>query len=306
MVAGEPTGQQHELRFEDHAATVVEVGGGLRQYTVGGRPVLDGFDAQSRVDGGRGQVLVPWPNRVRDGRYTWAGAELQLPLTEAKKQNSIHGLLRWTSWALLKRQRHRVLLGCRVWAQPGYPFQLEVAVDYSLAADGLSVAVTSRNIGTDGAPYGVGQHPYITAGTPLVDGTLLTIPAERWIATDDRGIPTGSRSVEGTEYDFRRPRAVGGQCLDTAFAGLARDRSGSCAVRLGHPTHGSGVDVWLGEGVDYVQVFTGDTLPDPTRRRQGIAVEPMSCQPDAFRSGDGLVTLAPGATHTLRWGLTPF
>ncbi|HEX6921955.1 MAG TPA: galactose mutarotase, partial [Actinomycetes bacterium] len=79
---GHPTGEQHVLHNGDQRAVVVEVGGGLREYVVAGRPVVDGYDASARVDGGRGQLLVPWPNRVRDGRYRWASQDLQLPLTE--------------------------------------------------------------------------------------------------------------------------------------------------------------------------------------------------------------------------------
>lgn len=60
--------------------------------------------------------------------------------------------------------------------------------------------------------------------------------------------------------------------------------------------------MWLGEGADYLQVCSGDTLAAP-RRRTGLAVEPMSCPPDAFNSGEGLVALGPGAAHRLRWGV---
>jgi len=301
-----PTGQQHQLRRGNHVATVVEVGGGLREYAVDGCHVVDGFGSQDRIDGGRGQVLVPWPNRIRDGRYTWDGTQHQLPLTEVARGNASHGLLRWTAWALRDRDEDRVRLGAGVWPQPGYPFRLDVEVEYTLTDTGLGVVVTARNTGDTPAPYGVGQHPYVTAGTALVDDWLLTVPGARRITVDDRGLPTGSESVAASTYDFRSARTIGALQLDTAYTDLDRTASGVCTIRVQDPTGGTGVDVWLGEGSEYVQVFTGDTLPDASRRRRGIAVEPMSCPPDAFRSGEGLVRLAPGQTHTLRWGLTPF
>jgi aldose 1-epimerase len=109
--------------------------------------------------------------------------------------------------------------------------------------------------------------------------------------------------VHDSEFDFRSGRAIGPQRLDTAFADLIRDDTGRVVVRLADPTGSHGTDLWLGENASYVQVFTGDTLSEPNRRRRGVAVEPMSCPPDALRSGTAVVALKPGDTHTVRWGL---
>ncbi|WP_063795952.1 aldose 1-epimerase family protein [Peterkaempfera griseoplana] len=299
------TGRQFTIAHGDQRAVAVELGAALRSHTAGGRPVLDGFEAGDRISGGRGQILVPWPNRIRDGRYRWGGEELQLPLTEPARGNAIHGLLRWSTWQLVEQRDDRVVLGAVVWPQPGYPFHLEVTADYGLGPAGLSVALTARNLSDRPAPYGAGQHPYLTVGTDLVDEAVLTVPAGRRILTDDRGTPAGDEKVDGTPYDFRAPRPVGDLRLDTAFTDLEPGADGRTVVRLAHPSGAHGTDLWLGEGVRAVQLFTGDTLPEGVRRR-GIAVEPMSCPPDAFRSGDGLVELAPGAEYTLRWGLSPW
>ncbi|MDF9817113.1 aldose 1-epimerase family protein [Streptomyces sp. SPB162] len=296
-----PSGQQILLRHGEQTAVVVELGGALRDYSVDGRPVLDGFSADERIAGGRGQLLVPWPNRIGGGRYRWQDQDLQLPLTEPENGNAIHGLLRWTSWHVIEREEHRVLLGVTLWPQPGYPFHLDVRVGYVLGAEGLTVTVVAHNLGEDTAPYGVGQHPYLTVGTETVDDAMLLVPAGKWLPLDDTGMPVAAEDVTGTPFDFRTAKAVGAQRLDTAFADLERNPSGRAVVRLAHPTGAHGTDLWLGEGAEYVQVYTGDTLP--ARRRRGIAVEPMSCPPDAFRSRDGLVELGPGALHTFRWGL---
>jgi aldose 1-epimerase len=301
------TGRQHELRHGEQSAVVVELGGALLDYTVGTRTVLDGVGpGDARISGGRGQLLVPWPNRVRDGRYRWRGRDHQLALSEPAARNAIHGLTRWTRWDVLDRDRRRVVLATTVWPQPGYPFQLAVSAEYALGDDGLTVGVTARNAGPDVAPYGVGQHPYLTVGTDLVDDAVLTVPAGAWLPTDDRGSPLPPERVAGGDYDFRAGRTIGPQPLDTAFTELERDDRGRAVVRLAHPTGSHGTDLWLGESVPYVQVFTGDTLADRDRRRRGLAVEPMSCPPDAFRSGTGVVALAPGDTHGARWGITPW
>ncbi|MDI2125502.1 aldose 1-epimerase family protein [Yinghuangia seranimata] len=293
-----PSGHQIELRHGDQTAVVVELGAALRHYSVAGRPVLAGFSAAERIVGGRGQVLAPWPNRISGGRYTWDGEEQQLPLTEPAHGNAIHGLLRWTSWQVAARDPERAELTATVWPQPGYPFAVAVHIEYALGPGGLAVTITARNIGDAAAPYGIGQHPYLTVGTDLVDDALLTLPVAQRLPGDGT-----AAAVAGTEYDFRTPRPVGPGRLDTAFTELTRGADGRAVVTLAHPSGGHGTDLWLGEGAEFLQVFTGDTLASSARRRS-IAVEPMSCPADAFRTGVGLVTLAPDARHVLRWGLT--
>ncbi|MFF5923329.1 gluconokinase, GntK/IdnK-type [Streptomyces flavochromogenes] len=301
-----PTGGSWLLVRGEQSAEVVQLGGALRDYVVSGRPVLDGFSTGAAITGGRGQLLVPWPNRVGGGRYRFDGRDLQLPLTEVEKENAIHGLLRWTLWERLARTDDSVTLGTTLCPQPGYPFLLDVRVEYRLGAEGLSATVRATNTGTGPAPYGVGQHPYLTVGTDLVDGVVLTVPARSLLRTDDRGLPIGQEPVDGTPYDFRTARPIGDLRLDTAFTGLDRDPDGRAVVRLAHPSGLRGVDLRLGEGTRWVQVYTGDTLAEPERRRRGVAVEAMSCPPDAFRSGTDLTVLQPGATHVLRWGLSPW
>ena len=78
---------------------MVEVGGALRSYVASGHELLDGYGAQERCTAARGQSLIPWPNRLRDGRYSFDGEEHQLPLTEPAKHNAIHGLVRWANWS---------------------------------------------------------------------------------------------------------------------------------------------------------------------------------------------------------------
>lgn len=299
------TGRQLTLRHGNQTAVVVELGGALRHYAIGDRAVLDGFGADDRITAGRGQLLVPWPNRVKGGSYRWNGQDLQLPLTEPTSGNAIHGLLRWTSWQVLEADDSRAVLEVTLWPQPGYPFHLRVRAEYTLGDEGLEVAVAARNQGGNVAPYGVGQHPYLTVGTATIDEAVLTVPARSRLRTDELGLPVATEPVAGTPYDFRTPRAIGAQRLDTPFGDLERDARGRAVVRLAHPSGEHGTDVWLGEGADFLQVFTGDTLPE-TERRRSVAIEPMSCPPDAFRSGTSVVALEPGERHTVRWGITPW
>ncbi len=295
-----PTGIQHELTLGRQRAVVTELGAALRSYEADGRAVVDGFAPDRRPDGGRGQVLAPWPNRIQDGKYSFAGEQHQLPLTEVAARNAIHGLVRWATWALVDRTDSSVSLTTTVWPQPGYPFLLRLRATYALDDTGLRVEIAATNDGAAAAPYGVGHHPYVTLGGP-VDEATLTVPARRRLETDDRGNPVRSVEVAGTAFDFRSPRRIGDLRLDTAYSELTPDADGRACVRLEHGERG--VEVWLGDGASQVQVYTGDNLPEPARRRQGLAVEPTSCPPGAFVSGTDLIVLEPGGGHILGWGI---
>ncbi len=296
-----PSGAQHEIRHGDQRAVVTEVGATLRRYDIGDRPVVQAFDETALPDGGRGQVLAPWPNRVADGRYSWGGADRQLPLTEVAKHNAIHGLVRWVGWREVTRTEESVTLTTTVWPTPGYPFRLAVTATYRLDDDGLSAVVSAVNEGTEPAPYAVGHHPYLAAGGGALDGATLTLPARTRLLVDQRGNPAGREDVTGTPYDFRVPRRIGDLVLDTAYTDLAPDADGWSRVRLDAPD-GTGAELRADGATRWLQVFSGDTLSED-RRRTALAVEPMSGPPGAFVSGEDLVTLPPGEGHALTWGL---
>ena len=286
-----PSGEQHEIAAGDRRAVVTEVGATLRAYEAGGRPLIDGFGVGEMCSGGRGQLLLPWPNRIRDGVYEFGGRRLQLALSEAERRNAIHGLTRWAAWRLLERAEHRVKLGHTIHPQPGYPFALELTAEYALGESGLRVEVAAANRGDRPAPFGCGSHPYLKPQGKLGDG-LLRVPARSYLEVDERLIPTGRRlAVAGTPYDFRDLRPLGGAVLDTCYADFDEPAIDFDGRRL----------EWDGSFA-YAQLFTGDTLA-PEHRRQGLAVEPMSCPADSFNSGEALVSLEPGQAWRGSWSI---
>lgn len=296
-----PSGEQLELVHGDRRAVVVEVGGGLRTYSIGSREVLDGYEADEMCASGRGQVLMPWPNRIEDGSYEFAGSRHQLPLTEVAAGNAIHGLVRWATWTVAQRAADRVVMDHVIHPQPGYPFSLELRVEYALSDEGLTVRTTATNVGAGACPFGSGMHPYFTLGRPTVDSLALTVPAAQVIESDARGLPGAPHPVEGTELDFRSPRVLGETMLDTTFTDLERGDDGLARVVLRDGASGTELTVWADGAYTYFQLFTGDPLPDVNRR--SLAVEPMSCPANAFRSGEGVVRLEPGASWTGVWGI---
>jgi aldose 1-epimerase len=298
------TGQQYQISAGPYRATVTELGAGLRELVYREQPVIAGYEPDQLPPAGAGQLLVPWPNRVEGGRYAFGGTEFQLALTEPGHANAIHGLTRWTVWARISQNASAVLLRSAPHGYQGYPFCLEIDAEYRLDPQaGLHVAITATNRGSRAAPYGTGSHPYLTVGTPAIDSCELTVPATFWLPADDRGIPTGPpAAVDGTPYDFRKTRPIGTTRLDHALTGLDRDGDGRAWVRLADGGSGSVVRLWADAGYRWLQVFTGDAL-GPELRRKALAVEPMTCPPNAFVTADDLLVLEPGEAVTRTWGL---
>lgn len=300
-----PSGRQIELAAHGQTAVVVEVGGGIRDYRVDGRPVLDGYGADRMCTAARGLPLVPWPNRLHDGSFSWDGHDYALPLDERDKANALHGLARYLSWSPVAVEADRVTMAVTVWPRPQWPFTLSVSVEYGLGPNGLTVTTTAENTGDADLPYALGQHPYLTVGTATVDEAELHLQARSYLPTDADQIPTGVLEVAGTPYDFRSPALVGDAEIDYAFTDLARGPDGLAGLVLRNPGDGREAQLWVDGAYRYLEVFTGDSVPEPERRRQGLGVEPMTAPPNALHTGEDVVRLAPGDTHTARWGITP-
>ncbi|MGH3404273.1 MAG: aldose 1-epimerase family protein [Streptosporangiaceae bacterium] len=296
-----PSGQQFEISWGEHRATVVEVGGGLRDCKLDGEEVLDGYGRAERCTGARGLPLIPWPNRLEDGAYDFDGTGYQVPLTEPDARNAIHGFLRWRNWACRRHAAAQVVMGTVLHPQMGYPFTLDVSVTYTLDNAGLTVRTDATNTGDTACPYGAGQHPYLSPGTGLIDTCRLELDAARWLPTDDRGLPASDAGVAGSPYDFRAGREIGDQDINFTFTGLARDPAGRAWVRLSAPG-GRRVALWAGEDYPFIEIYTAHTQPAP-HWRTGLGVEPMTCAPNAFRTGNGLIRLEPGQSAAASWGL---
>lgn len=302
MTVDSPSGVQTTIRFEGQVATLVEVGGGVRAYEVDGRAVLEPYAADAMCDGAHGAPLIPWPNRLADGRYRFDGVAQQVPLTEPTKGNAIHGLMRWRSWAAQEKTESAVTMAATLRPSPGYPYALAVRIRYSLGADGLAVTTTVRNIGAGDCPLALRQHPYLSPGDGSLDDCVLKLDAATRVRTDpERQLPVGVEATAGTAYDFRGGRPLRGQVLDDPFTGLGRDADGMTWARLSCPD-GRQVQLWADAAYGYLEVFTSDTLPG-ARRRAGVAVEPMTAPPNAFASGEALIRLAPGQSAEASWGV---
>jgi len=292
------SGTQTLLSAHGYTADIASVGATLRTLSFEGRDLVAPFEADQVRPSYFGAILAPWPNRIVDGHYRLDDEEFLLALNEPDRGHALHGLAAWLDFAVIESSNERVALRARIPAQKGYPFPIDLEVEYRIDESGLTTVVTATNDGTIPAPYGVAPHPYLIAGRGPVDEWTLDLPAFDVLETDERLTP-GTLVRAEAEYDYRTPALIGSAQIDNAFTDLIRDDDGRATVRLTAADE-RGVAISWGEGLDWVQIFTGD-LPTPEWRRRAVAVEPMTCAPDAFNSGVGLIMLAPGASHTAEW-----
>jgi aldose 1-epimerase len=297
MSLASTSGDRYLLSAGPYAAEVVQCGATLRTLTHGGRPLILPFGLDEVRPDMRGAVMLPWPGRIEDGRYTFAGVDHQLPLTEPRTSNAIHGLIGWAPFTVVEQDESSVALRYLMLAQAGYEFALQVDIGYRLdATSGLTVKIGATNLGTGTAPYGAANHVYFVAGKGKVDDWTLEFDAQSYLTSPGpRSLPDGPYPVAGSDLDFGSARPIGPVRLNHSYTGGGRDADGwGTATVLAADGHG--VRVRWDPAVPWIHPFSYD-LPGAASRT-GLALEPMTCPPNSFNSGTDLIALAPGDSHT--------
>lgn len=304
-----------ELACDESTAAISPIGASLVRFSVGDRPIVVPMNAFD------GAVLAPWPNRIDGGRFDFAGDSHQLPITEPERNTALHGLVADVEWSVVERTESTVSLEYALEPTEGYPFEFSLQVDFELAEAELRMRARALNTGSAPAPFGFGFHPWLSGGAgELVDEAQLVIPAARWYETNERLIPTAVRPFDdGTAVpadhvsddsacmvckDFRALRLIGGTVLDDAFGQPRRGDDGWSRARL-KGTDLREVVVGMGPGFRTWQACTGDGLDEDLARR-AIAIEPMTCPPNAFAAGEAGVdfdVVAPGDELVVEWSI---
>ena len=276
-------------------ASINPVAASIRVLDVGGRALVEPYEGD-QPPGAAGAVLVPWPNRVRDGRWLLGGAAQQLAITDPATNSANHGLLATTRYRIGERTADSVTMHARLDSPPGYPFVLATSVRYRLHPAGLDALHVLVNESDRRAPVALGVHPYLRAGD--ADEPRIRLPARERLVLDERHLPTGERrSVAGTPFDLRAGVPQRSAPWHASYTALDRAADGTVRADLSADGHGR---TTLRADASFVAL---QLYIDRDRTPPAIAIEPMTAPPDALNSGEGLRWLEPGERAEFRWGI---
>lgn len=262
-------------------------------------------------------ILFPFPNRIRAGKYAWAGREYQLPTIDSTRKNAIHGWACRNAWRVVDQGFD----GASAWVtgtfqpsvdapdvRPLWPADYRLTVTYRLMREALRIETRVENPDTVELPFGLGFHPYFRLPrTPeAIDDYTLHVPAgAQWLL--EESLPTGQRVTVPAQLNFNTERPLGGLSLDTLYTALPLDTDTPQGLhylgQVRHPPTGQVLSVWAAPAFRELLVFT------PPHRR-AVCLEPYTCVTDAINLQShgvdaGWLSLVPGASWSadveLRW-----
>ena len=289
------------ISMGEYEANIRLDGGGLSKLTYRNRNLVEPYSSETSAKYFGGALLAPWPNRVRDGHYKIGETEYQLPINERNRNNALHGLIDNLEWFVHTRSDSELELETTLEESAAYPSSLQMKVRYRLSERGLEWRLGAKNIGEKQVPYGASIHPYLVAdsGTKVNDW-FLQLPAEEVLKVElERLLPIELRRVDREELDFREKSLIDAREIDHAFK--VAESPSERKIEVTGPT-GEGVRICFDSASRWIQIHTADRDGDSSGR-SCLAVEPMSCPPDAFNSGTDLVMLSPGEEHLMNWSI---
>ena len=299
----EPFGkfEKHTIENEqgDAFSIVPAFGANLLDLKFNNISVLDGYQTPEELiknSWSKNIILFPFPNRLRDGEYTHEGVTYQFDINNADTQNAIHGFSKDVLMSVLntKTDAHEGSITCEYQhdgSHKAYPFKFNFKITFLLRGGEFEIEMQFTNHENNPIPVGLGWHPYFRISEKS-DDTLLQMPDCQLIMIDERMLPTGKKQAF---KDFETLKKIGSTFLDNGFYINNQDENAEVILKseLGTLTYWqeTGAAKW-----NYVQVFTPP-------HRQSIAVEPMTCNMDAFNNKDGLVLLTPQAILKGKFGV---
>ena len=285
------------INFESYHAVIRSNGAGLSVLKYQNRDLVEPFQNVQPTKY-QGDVLAPWPNRIKDGKYSYKGKNYQAPVNEKSRNNALHGLVNNVPWEVKDVSTSHVRLNTVLKSSDAYPGELDLEILYSLDHQGLKIEIKSTNVGSNSVPYGVSIHPYLIADSSTkVDEWILKIKSHKYFRVDsERLLPISIESIP-KEFDFREGMRISNTFIDHAF--LLEFEGNPSEISL-TSANGQGVLMRHSENLTWVQIHTADRDGGADSRRC-LAVEPMTCPPDAFNSGIDVVELNPGDVHRSHW-----
>lgn len=298
------TGEQYTITHGDYTAVVTELGAILRRLTYKGEDILASYGADDLVKCCGGEILIPFPNRLEAGTYTFEGHDYTLPIDEHERNNAIHGYGYRSYWKLESLTEDSVSLSWRVPDMAAYPFDVIATATYRLDDEGVHITIDAFNNDTKAAPWALAIHPWLANGRNAygdaidADNALCTllIDADTHVVPNENLIPVGTEPVEGTKFDFRKGRKLDEQPYDDALTDVHHDENGLAHAFFTRPD-GMMIHITGDETITSFQVCDATGFPAEVHPA-GVAVEPQTAYANTFKTGKDLIVIEPGEHST--------
>lgn len=289
-------------------------GGGIAEYYLkknGKRiDIVYGYQKEADFDGCMGDILSPFPGRVKDGKYQFEKKTYSLTGFELYEgKTPLHIFVREKNWNMVKKTKSSIRLEYTFdenrYKNQGYPFALKYSVEYLLTIKGLKVNIKVKNIGKRTVPFGVGFHPYVKIAAN-VNQILWQVPAKKLVEYGADLMPTGKLiDISKTNLDFRQSKKIGDLIVDNCFTDLIRDKKGIFTSIISDLGGKSKILIWQDKSFPYFQAYSSDTIKTKNCRK-ALALEPHSSSPFAVNIPKlGLIKLKPGQIFSGSWGISP-
>ena len=298
------------LVCKNYHLNINPVGGGIKEFyqidAKGNRKdFVCGYSRDEDKSGSMGDVLFPFPGRVENSEYSFAGQKYHLSDLRIKDGHAIHGFAKWAEWEVLTQTDQSGTLRFEMqkdkYAGRGFPFDLSIQITYSLDDHGFTCQAEVENTGRTIAPFGLGFHPYFSINGAKVDDMSLQIPAQKMVEFAPNLKPTGEFIAIPEEFDFKLSQKIGHQIIDNCFTDLVFDEDGRARTVLAGDN--GQITFWQDKNLPYLQLYSADTIGEQSQRK-GLAIEAQTCTGFALNMPKmGLKVLRPGETFRASWGV---
>lgn len=237
-----------------------------------------------------GVALAPWPNRIANGKYSFNGANYQLPLNEPFG-NALHGFSFATVASAEAPSANSLVLTHSIAPRTDYPFSLSISLRFEISETELRVTTSATNTGEKSAPVGLGTHPFFV----FDEKSELTVNAKTAAIHDSNMMPRAEVPAEEVGFKAGFARSINKLPLDVQFSQIDE----TCASLV---TKDHGFEVFQ-QGANWLMIYTTEEFNWADGRTKAVAIEPQTCAADAFNSGEGLVILQPSERFEYLWGV---
>lgn len=245
-----------------------------------------------------GATLAPWPNRLEDGTWVFADKTLKHEINDERGHNANHGLVFDREFAIKSADANSITLQIELGADPVYPFQITVEVNFELSNGGLTQKISILNRDSVLVPVAFGSHPYLT----LDEDSQVEINAREIYGKSTRSLPLDKISIDESTVARFGFNSASDLELDDCFTGLTENDMSRYSTRITRPSINKTVEIWQEKLFDHLMLFVFRESTEGGRL--AIAVEPQTAPANALRSNQGLTWLAPSQSVSASWGVS--